>query len=187
VVIGLREQWASYRNSLWLLAQYERWGANMRAAVGALMLLVIPAAPLAILYASVYVVDTRVAQLVLGALLIAATTTSGWLWKRRLWERPVINQLARWQSHDPEMSEVGVAVADADVRQASIVLMQAHLYPVVSRSSNRIPDAPDLDYYLGVALPSILPRVEFDEVAERTRDALRQAGIRARVVGVDVP
>jgi hypothetical protein len=185
--MGLREQWATYRNSLWLLTQYERWGANLRAAVGALTLLMIPAVPLAILYASVYVVDTRVAQLVLGALLIAATTTSGWLWKHRLWERPVVSRLAEWQSHDPEMSEVGVAVSDADVRRASIVLMQAHLYPVVSRSSNRIPDAPDLDYYLGVALPSILPRVEFDEVAERTRDALRQAGIRARVVGVDVP
>lgn len=185
--MSLREQWTSYRNSLWLLAQYERWGANLRAAVGALTLLMIPVVPLAILYASVYLVDTRGAQLALGALLIAATTTSGWLWKRRLWERPVISRLTEWQSYDPEMSEVGVALADADARWASIMLMRAHLYPVVSRSSNRIPDAPDLDYYLGVALPSILPRVEFDEVAERTRDALRQAGIRARVVGVDVP
>jgi hypothetical protein len=186
VVIGLREQWASYRNSLWLLAQYERWGANMRAAVGALTLLTIPAVPLAILYASVYVVDTRGAQLVLGALLIAATSTSGWLWKRRLWERPVISRLSEWQSHSPEMSEVGVALADADVRQASIVLMRAHLYPLYSRS-NRIPDAPELDCYLAVALPLILPQVEFEEVSQRTRDALRQAGIRARVVGVDVP
>jgi hypothetical protein len=159
----------------------------MRAAIGALTLLTIPAVPLAILYASVYVVDTRGAQLVLGALLIAATSTSGWLWKRRLWERPVISRLSEWQSRDPEMSEVGIALADADVRRASIALMRAHLYPVFSRSSNRIPDAPELDYYLGVALPLILPQVEFEEVAERTRDALRQAGIRARVVGVDVP
>jgi hypothetical protein len=44
--MSLREQWTSYRNSLWLLAQYERWGAKLRAAVGALALLMVPAAPL---------------------------------------------------------------------------------------------------------------------------------------------
>ncbi len=119
--------------------------------------------------------------------MIAATSTSGWLWKRRLWERPVISRLSEWQSRNLEMSEVGVTPADADVRRASIALMRAHLYPVFSRSSNRIPDAPELDYYLGVALPLILPQVEFEEVVERTRDALRPAGIRARVVGLDVP
>lgn len=182
----LRQLWASYRNSLWLLAQYERRGASLHAAVGALTFLAIPAFPLAVLYASVYVVDTRVARVVLGVLLIAATSTSGWLWRRRLWERPVLARLAEWQSRDAGMSEVGVSLADADVRRASIALMRAHLYPVFFRRSNYNPETPELDYYLGVALPSIMPQVEFEEVAERTRDALRQAGIRARVVGVDV-
>jgi hypothetical protein len=184
--MGLSQLWASYRKSLWLLAQYERWSANLRAAVGALTFLAIPAFPLAVLYASVYVVDTRVAQLALGSLLIAATTTSGWLWKRRLWERPVIGRLAEWQSRDAGMSEVGVSLADTDVRRASIALMRAHLYPVFFRRSNYNPETPELDYHLGVALPSIVPEVEFEEVAERTRAALREAGIRARVVGVDV-
>lgn len=44
--MSLREQWTSYRNSLWLLAQYERWGAKLRAAVEALTLLMVPATPL---------------------------------------------------------------------------------------------------------------------------------------------
>jgi hypothetical protein len=179
--------WASYRNSLWQLAQFERRSTYMRAAAGALTFLMILVLPLAVLYASVYVADTREAQVALGVLLIAATTTSGWLWKRRLWERPVIGRLDKWQSHNPGMSEVGVALADADVRRASVVLMRAHLYPVFFRRFNRIPDAPELDYYLGVVLPSIVPQIEFEEVAERTRAALRNAGIRARVVGVDVP
>lgn len=65
--------------------------------------------------------------------------------------------------------------------------MRAHLYPWFSRRSNTIPDAPGLNRYLGVVLPSLLPQVEFDEVAAPTREALRDAGIRARVVGVDVP
>jgi hypothetical protein len=179
--------WAQYRADLWQLAQFERRGAFLRAAAALLTFLAMPAFPLAVLYASVYVADTRPAQLALGVLLIAATTTTGWLWKRRAWERPVRRRLAEWQSHEPGMSEVGVAIADADIPAACIVLMQAHLYPSFSRHSNRIPDAPGLDRYLGVVLPSRLPQVEFDELAERTRQALRQAGIRARVVGVDVP
>jgi hypothetical protein len=179
--------WASYRADLWQLAQFERRGAYLRAAAGLVTFLAMPGFPLAVLYASVFVADTRPVQLILGVLLIAATTTASWLWKRRLWEQPVRRRLAEWQSHEPGMSEVGVAIADADVPAACVVLMRAHLYPWFSRHSNRIPDAPGLDRYLGVVLPSILPRVEFDEVAERARQALQQAGIRARVVGVDVP
>jgi hypothetical protein len=185
--MGWREQGAGYRNSLWQLAQYERREAYLRAAAGAITFLAIPALPVAVLAASVYAVHTHGAQLALGVLLIAATTTSGWLWKRRLWERPVIDRLAEWQSRNPEMSEVGVTLADADVDRAHIVLRHAHLYPVFFRQSNHIPDAPELDHYIGVALPLIVPQVEFEEVAEQTRSALRDAGIRARVVGVDVP
>lgn len=179
--------WASYRADLWQLAQFERRPTYLRAAAGLVTFLAMPAFPLAVLYASVYVADSRPIQLALGVLLIAATTAASWLWRRRLWERPVRRRLAEWQSHEPGMSEVGVAIADADISAACVVLMHAHLYPSFSRHSNRIHDAPELDRYLGVVLPSILPQVEFDEVAERTRQALRQAGIRARVVGVDVP
>jgi hypothetical protein len=182
-----RELYASYRNSLWQLAQFERGGAYLRAAAGALVFLAVPALPLAALYAGVYVADTRVTQLAFGLLLILATAMSGWLWKRRLWERPFTSRLARWQSHDPNKGEVGVAIADVDVHRACVALMHAHLYSPYSRRANRIPDAPELDCYLAVALPSIMPQVAFEEVAEMTRAALRQAGIRARVVGVDVP
>jgi hypothetical protein len=177
----------SYRRDVWQLAQFERRRAYLRVAAGSAVLLAIPALPLATLYASVYLTDTRAGQLALGAVLIAATATAGSLWKRRLWERPVRRRLTEWQSHEPGMNEVGVAIADADVPAACVVLMHAHLYPCFSRRSNPIPDAPGLDRYLGVVLPSILPQVEFDEVAARTREALRRAGIRARVVGVDVP
>jgi hypothetical protein len=177
----------SYRDWLWQLAQFERGGAYLRATAGFLLFLVVPVLPLVVLYASVYVTDTREAQLGLGVLLIIATTAAGWLWKRRLWEQPVTSRLARWQSHDPSKGEVGVAIADVDVHRACVALMNAHLYSPFSRRPNRIPDAPELDCYLAVALPSIMPQVEFDEVAEMTRAALRSAGIRARVVGVDVP
>jgi hypothetical protein len=179
--------WASYRRDVWQLTQFERKGAYLRVAAGLIMFIAIPALPLAVLYASVYVADARPAQLAFGVLLIAATTTAGWLCKRRLWEQPVRRRLIEWQSHEPGMNEVGVAIADADIPAACVVLMRAHLYPWFFRHSNPIPDAPGLDRYLGVVLPSILPQVEFDEVAERTRHALRQARIRARVVGVDVP
>jgi hypothetical protein len=185
--MGWKELGADYRNSLRQLAQYEPSEAYLRAAAGAIMFLAIPALPVAVLAASVYAVHTHGAQLALGVLLIAATTTSGWVWKRRLWERPIVDRLAGWQSRNPEMAEVGVALADADIDRAHVVLRRAHLYPVFFRQSNHIPDAPELDHYIGVALPSIVPQVEFEEVAEQTRTALRDAGIRARVVGVDVP
>jgi len=151
------------------------------------MLVAIPALPLGVLYLSVYVADARALQLGLGVLLIAATATASWLWKHRQWEQPVSRRLAEWQSHRPGMNEVGVAIADADIPGACVALMRAHLYPWFSRHSNPIPDAPELDRYLGVVLPSIVPPVDFDDVAARTREALRLAGIRARVVGVDVP
>jgi hypothetical protein len=180
-------QWNSYRRDVWQLAQFERVSAYLRAAAGIAMLVAIPALPLAVLYLSVYGTDARSAQLGLGALLIVATATASWLWKRRMWEQPLRRRLTEWQSHEPGMNEVGVAIADRDIPAACVVLMRAHLYPSFSRHSNAIPDAPGLDRYLGVVLPSILPQVDFDEVAARTREALRQAGIRARVVGVDVP
>jgi hypothetical protein len=183
----IRTQWASYRNSLWLLAQFERARAYMRAIEGLVILLAVPVLPLAVLYASVYVVTGRTAQLALDVLLIVATGVAGLLWRRRLWERPVVRRLAEWQSSNPELGEVGVAIADADVRRASIVLMHAHLHTRYFRGGNHIPDAPELDYYIAVVLPLIVPQVAFEQVAEKTREALRDAGIRARVVGVDVP
>ena len=94
------------------------------------MFMAIPA-PLAVLYASVYVADARPAQLAFGVLLIAATTTAGWLCKRRLWEQPVRRRLIEWQSHEAGMNEVGVAIADADIPAACVVLMRAHLLPLV--------------------------------------------------------
>jgi hypothetical protein len=183
----LRAQWASYRNSLWLLAQFEGARAYLHAIEGAALLLAVPALPLAVLYATVYVATGRPAQLALGGLLIAATSTAAWLCKRRLWEQPVFRRLAEWQSSNPELGEVGVAIADLDVRRASIVLMRAHLHTRYFRRGNRIPDAPELDYYMAVVLPLIVPQVAFEQVAEKTRETLRDAGIRARVVGVDVP
>jgi hypothetical protein len=176
-----------YRNALWELAQFERGGAWLHGTEAALVFLIIPTLPLAALIGGVYVADTHTAQLALGLLLIAATTTSGWLWKRRLWERPVLARLERWHTSDPRNGEVGVAIADADIQRACVALMRARLYPRYSRRANPIPDAPALDYYLAVVLPAILPQVEFDVVAERTRNALRDADIRARVVGIDVP
>lgn len=87
-----------------------------------MILLAVPVLPLAVLYASVFVVTGRTAQLALDVLLIVATGVAGLLWRRRLWERPVVRRLAEWQSSNPELGEVGVAIADADVRRASIVL-----------------------------------------------------------------
>lgn len=177
----------SYRDSLWQLAQFERGIAYLRAGVGALIFLLVLAVPLAVLYGSVYMAETREAQLALDALLILTTTAAGRVWKRRLWERPVSSRLTRWQAYDPEIAEVGVAIAGTDIQRACVALMHAHLYPKFSRRSNSIPDAPTLDNYLAVVLPSTVPQVEFEQVAEMTRDSLRRAGIRARVVGIDVP
>lgn len=99
----------------------------------------------------------------------------------------MLARLERWHASDPRNGEVGVAIADANIQRACVALMRSHLYPRYSRRANPIPDAPTLDYYLAVVLPAILPQVEFEVVAERTRDALRDADIRARVVGIDVP
>ena len=183
----LRELRTSYRTALWELAQFERGGAWLRGAAATVVFLAVPALPLAALATSVYDAHTRATQLALGLVLIAATAASGRLWKRRLWERPVLGRLETWQAHDPRNGEVGVAIANADLQRACVALMRAHLYPPYARRSDPIPDAPGLDYSLAVVLPSIVPQVEFEVVAERTREALRRADIRARVVGIDVP
>ena len=81
-------------------------------------------------------------------------------------------RLTKWQPQYTGMLKVDVAIAIADERAACIVLMRAHLCPLSSGNWNLTPDAPELDRYLWVVLPSILPEVEFDEVAERTRRAL---------------
>lgn len=98
----------------------------------------------------------------------------------------MLGRLEAWQTHDPRNGEVPVAIANSDVRRACVALMHAQLYSPYGRS-NPIPPAPGLDYHLAVVLPSIVPQVEFEAVAERTREALRRADIRARVVGIDVP
>ena len=186
-MMTIRTQWASYRGSLWMLAQFDGQRAYLRATLGLLILLAVPGLPLAVLYASVYVASGRLAQLGLGLLLIVATGVANLLWRRRLWAQPVVQRLAEWQSSNPELAEVGVVIADADVRGASIALMRAHLHPHRYRPSTLIPDAPELDYYIAVVLPLIVPQVEFEQVVEQTRDALRKANIRARVVGIDIP
>lgn len=145
-----------------------------------------PALPLAALVLGVYGAHTHGAQLALGLLLIAATAASGQLWKRRLWERPVLGRLEAWQTHDPRNGEVPVAIANADVRRACVALMHAQLYSPYGRS-NPLPPAPRARLPLG-------GRVAFDRAASRVRgrrgadqgEALRRADIRARVVGIDV-
>ena len=95
-------------------------------------------------------------------------------------------RLEAWRTHDPHNGEVPVAIANADVQRACVTLMHAQLYTPYGRP-NPIPPAPGLDYHLAIVLSSIVPHVEFEVVTERTREALRRASIRARVVGIDVP
>jgi hypothetical protein len=185
--MSIRGDTTAYRNSLWELAQFEPWRVYYGAAVGFLTLLAIPALPVAIVIATVYLAHGRGLQLVLSLALIPAVAFAGWLWRQRRWERPVVRRLAEWHSSDPRQGEVGVSLAERDLRRAWIALMRAQLLPRFSRKQlGGLPDAPALDRYLAVALPMTRPPADFDAVAAMVRTALDQAGIRARVVGVDV-
>jgi hypothetical protein len=187
LVTSLRALAAEYRQALWELAQFEHRAAWLRGAFAAVMLFAVAALPFVVLVAGIYGAHTRGEQLALGALLIAATAAAGYLWRRRVWERPVLGRVAGWHERDPRDGEIGVAIANADVQRACVALMRAQLYPPYCRRGGTIPDAPTLDYYLAVALPSRMPHEPFEVVAERTREVLRSANIRARVVGIDVP
>jgi transcriptional regulator with XRE-family HTH domain len=97
----------------------------------------------------------------LGLLLIAATAASGQLWKRRLWERPVLGRLEAWQTHDPRngggsgrhrQCRRAARVCSADARSALLAIWA--LQPDSTRTRARLP--------LG-------GRVAFDRAASRVR------------------
>jgi hypothetical protein len=98
-----------------------------------------------------------------------------------------VRRLAEWRSSDPSQGEVGVSLSEPNLRDAQIALMRAQLLPRFFRKQlGGLPDAPELDRYLAVALPMTRPPADFEAVATMVRAALEDAGIRARVVGIDV-
>jgi len=167
-----------------LLGEYESWCSCLVVGEALLVLLAVPAMPLVALYATVYVATTHLAALAFGVLLILATAASGWLCKFRWWEQPVVRRLAQWESWDPSRGEVAVSIAEDDVPAACRAIRRAHLHPAYWRRQP-LPDASS-NHHIAVVLPLLMPEVEFDVVTERTRDALRRAGIRACVNDVDV-
>lgn len=147
------------------------------------MLLAVPALPLAVLYANAYRAHSPAAQLGLGVLLLVAGAASNAIWRKRLWIRPVLARIEAWYPFDPGEGEVAVSITEADRLAAERAIRRAQLRPSYSRPE-RFYSPPGL--HIAVVRPLLAPALDFDGVAQRTREALAHEGIGARVVGVDV-
>lgn len=159
----------------------------MGAAFGIVSLLAIPLAPTAVAFSSVYLAHRRGLQLALLLASLVVVTAAGWAWRERVWAWPVERRFAEVRASDPEQPEVGVGIADSDFSRAWVALRRAKLLPLFGRAQpGGLPDAPLLDFYLAVKLPLTQPPADLDAIAARVRAALAGAGIRARVLGVDV-
>lgn len=171
------------RDNVRELAQFDARRAYLYVAGGVAVLLAIPAPPLAVLYANAFMAHSAAAQFALGALLLITGVTSSMIWRKRLWTRPVRARLERWHAADPREGEVAVNIAQADLPVAYRAIRGAQLLPSYTRLE---PSYSPPGLRIAVVRSSLAPPLNFDGVAELTREALARAGIGACVNGIDV-
>lgn len=185
----MRARLAVYRESLHWLVLYEPVVGRLRAGAASLVMLAVPALPAAAAYATVYVEAPRAGRWALALTLAAAISAAGRIVTRRLWERPVVGRLEAWRESNPLQGEVPVLVSETEGRRAREAIARARLHPKYWRRHIAVEadKAPRFWQHIAVVQPLLgKPQVELVRVAERTCDALRDAGIPARVLGWDV-
>lgn len=133
-------------------------------------------------------VNERIAEAAVSAavaLLLSRLSRS--MRERFAWHTPVSARLGTWEEPNPA-TYLEVLLREVDIAEAKRVLRRAGFNPglYATHLGASVPDAPDLDFRMGVQEPAAHPQSAYDEDRIcRIARALDAAGIRGRVAGID--
>lgn len=178
------------RHQVRRLRDFEHWGGAWRGALALVRLAADQALPLAAaVVVAVVTVCGRVAEAALSATLALVLS---WLTKstraRFPWHTPVSSRLRSWEEPNPP-THLEVLLRESDIAHAKRALRRAGFNPraYATHLGTSVPDAPDLDFRVGVQEPEAHPQSSSDDDrVRRVARALESAGIRARVGSLDV-
>jgi hypothetical protein len=178
-----------YREALSLLRLHEGRRCLWRVVAGGAVLLLLAGASVAGIAAGGYLAGKldRPLLVVLGAVIVLAVPAlDSYFWRRQPWRRLVTDRLATYERNDGGV-DLNATVRLADFLSASAALRRAKLYPEGgTRMPQGPPDAPELVMKLRVGRSAHWHGAGSPELIDQIGDALRVAGIRARVGGVDI-
>jgi len=178
-----------YRDALSLLRLYEGRRCLWRVVAGGASLLLLVVLSVAGIAAGGYLAGKldRPLLVVLGAVIVLAVPAlDSYLWRRQPWRRLVTDRLATYERNDGGV-DLNACICLEDFVPASEALRRAKLYPEGGTPMPQAPpDAPGLTLKLRVGRSAYWHREGSPELIDQMRDALRVAGIRARVGGVDI-
>jgi len=169
----------SYRAAIRTLAEFGWPEAYRCAAAGWIPILAVSAATAGLTIAT-FIVQQMAVQIVCALLAAIGAAVAASLWTGRSWERPARARLGMLTAHDPNRASIHVAVAQDDASRACRALRCARLNVVSSRWSTAPPDDPHLNAVMMITTPLAFPELDFDALAERTREVLRGEGIHTR-------
>lgn len=177
------------RADLRQLRQFEGGRALLRLPP-ALGLFFLP--PAAVIGGAVFMTVTAAGGRVVATALTTTATlllasAAAWIRRRFPWRDPIARRLARYTEPNPS-THVEILLPGDDVDRALQALRRAKFNPTfLRRTGNPPPDAPWLDYCLGVEEPAAVARStnEADRLAG-LRTVIARAGVTARVGGGDV-
>lgn len=181
----------TYREMVWRLRQFEGDRCLWRVVASGLILAAIPAVPATAIIADTYLAGRTpwTAVAAMGIVVAAMSTLATSFWRRKPWRTTVANRLWTYECTDALPWAIRVLVRPADDVRAAAALRKAKFNPhSFLRLPSPPPDAPDLTVQITVVRPPAWHQPASDEMqVQDVADVFRQAGIRARVAGVDVP
>lgn len=185
---AVAEEGRSYRNMLRILRQFEGNRAYLTFGLAGLWLLAMPALTLGTFFAG-YVAGIlqQPAWIVAGALLaVALPFVSERLQRGRRWREAIAGRLWTFE-FTAEPPDLNTLVRAQDQAEAEQALRGAKLSPAPAGTLIQPPpDALDLNLRLIISRSPCWHRPPRPDLHEQIRGVLRDAGIRARVAGVDI-
>jgi hypothetical protein len=179
-----------FRVAVSRLRQFEGWRCLWRVAAGGLILVAIPAMPVAAIVADAYLAGRapRAVVAIVAVAVAALTALGGYVWRRRPWLAPVTRRLWSYECPDMLPWAIRVLVRQGDDLAAAAALRRAKFNPYSFLWIGSTPDdAPDLQVQISVVRPEAWHAPASDAAqVEEVAGVFRRAGIRARVAGVDV-
>lgn len=186
--LGEEQRPRTAREELRLLWWYERWrGAPTFAIAAAIALATIATtATLSVIVSRTALGDSIAASYLLWGLGLAAGAIPPFLSRRWPARRPITGHLEKLEAHNPTrliefwLRQSAIPRASNALHRAGFVMRNGALVG----ETQRLPERPDLTARFYVQQPKF--RTTTDDIAQRVRDVLEDAGVSARVGGHDI-
>lgn len=173
------------------LQQFEQWRCWWRLPVAAFLYATVPLLSVVAVVLAAFIArggfDLRTAVAAAVVVLVATSIVGPRLARRQFHRKVIADRLWRYERPNPAtLVEVLIRAPDLDAARAALRSEKFNPGAHSASLGSPPPDAQDLNWRFGVCEPEAWPQSTSDEDRiRRIHAALGQAGIRARVGGMD--